>query len=36
VGTIAKIEKKSVTINYGIFTTKTSVEKLELVERGKK
>ena len=36
VGTIDKIEKKSVTINYGIFTTKTSVEKLELVEKGKK
>lgn len=33
VGTIDKIEKKSVTINYGIFTTKTSLDKLELVEK---
>ncbi len=36
VGTIDKIDKKSVTINYGIFTTKTTVEKLELVEKAKK
>jgi DNA mismatch repair protein MutS2 len=36
VGTIAKIDRKSVTINYGFFTTKTSVEKLELVEQAKK
>lgn len=36
VGTIDKIDRKSVTINYGIFTTKTSVEKLELVEKAKK
>ncbi|WP_298777792.1 DNA mismatch repair protein MutS [uncultured Polaribacter sp.] len=36
VGTIDKIDKKSVTINYGIFTTKTSPEKIELVEKGKK
>ena len=36
VGTIDKIDKKSVTINYGIFTTKTSPEKLELVEKAKK
>ena len=36
VGTIDKIEKKSVTINYGFFTTKTSVNKLELVEKAKK
>lgn len=35
VGTIDKIDKKSVTINYGIFTTKTSVNKLELVEKAK-
>jgi DNA mismatch repair protein MutS2 len=33
VGTIDKIEKKSVTINYGIFTTKTSLDKLKLVEK---
>ncbi len=36
VGTIDKIDKKTVTINYGIFTTKTTVEKLELVEKAKK
>ena len=36
IGTIDKIEKKSVTINYGIFTTKTSVDNLELVEKVKK
>ncbi|WP_456463538.1 endonuclease MutS2 [Lutibacter sp.] len=31
-GTIDKIEKKNVFINYGIFTTKTTLNKLELVE----
>lgn len=36
VGTIDKIDKKSVTINYGIFTTKTSAAKLELVKKAKK
>ena len=36
VGTIDKIDKKSITINYGIFTTKTSKEKIELVEKAKK
>jgi len=36
VGTIEKIEKKSVEINYGLFTTKTSLDKLELVEASKK
>jgi DNA mismatch repair protein MutS2 len=36
IGTIDKIEKKSVTINYGIFTTKTSKNKIELVEKAKK
>lgn len=36
VGTIDKIDKKNVTINYGIFTTKTSLDKLELVEKAKK
>jgi len=35
VGTIDKIDKKSVTINYGFFTTKTSLNKLELVEKAK-
>lgn len=36
VGTIDKIEKKTVFINYGIFTTKAKLEQLELVERAKK
>ena len=35
VGTIDKIDKKTVIINYGIFTTKTSLDKLELVEKAK-
>jgi len=35
VGTIDKIDKKNVTINYGVFTTKTSVDKIELVEKAK-
>ncbi|CAL2083473.1 endonuclease MutS2 [Tenacibaculum sp. 190524A05c] len=35
VGTIDKIEKKNAFINYGLFTTKTSIEKLELVQRAK-
>ncbi len=36
VGTIEKIEKKSAFINYGIFTTQASIDKLELVEKAKK
>ena len=36
VGTIDKIDKKNVTINYGVFTTKTSLNKIELVEKAKK
>ncbi|CAM1347123.1 endonuclease MutS2 [Tenacibaculum insulae] len=36
VGTIDKIEKKTVFINYGLFTTKAKLEQLELVERAKK
>ena len=36
VGTIDKIEKKNVIINYGVFTTKTSINNLELVESVKK
>ncbi|WP_405606171.1 endonuclease MutS2 [Polaribacter sp. Asnod1-A03] len=36
VGTIDKIDKKNITINYGIFTTKTTTSKLELVEKAKK
>ena len=36
IGTIDKIEKKSVTINYGVFTTKTAITNLELVEKAKK
>ena len=35
VGTIDKIEKNIVTVNYGLFTTKTSSSKLELVESSK-
>ena len=35
VGTIEKIEKNIATINYGIFTTKSNTNQLELVERGK-
>ncbi len=35
VGTIDKIEKKHVFINYGVFTTKATKEQLELVEKGK-
>ncbi|CAM1340739.1 endonuclease MutS2 [Tenacibaculum amylolyticum] len=35
VGTIDKIEKKNAFINYGMFTTKTSIEKIELVEKKK-
>ena len=35
VGTIEKIEKKKAFINYGNFTTEASLEKLELVEKGK-
>ena len=36
VGTIDKIEKKTVFINYGLFTTKAKLEQLELVEHAKK
>ncbi|WP_439130995.1 endonuclease MutS2 [Polaribacter sp.] len=35
VGTIDKIDRKNVTINYGIFTTKTTLNKLELVQKVK-
>ncbi|PHQ55234.1 MAG: DNA mismatch repair protein MutS [Lutibacter sp.] len=35
-GTIEKIEKKNVFINYGVFKTKTTLNKLELVESAKK
>ncbi len=35
VGTIDKIEKKNAFINYGLFTTKTSIEKIELVQKAK-
>ena len=35
VGTIEKIEKKNVFINYGMFTTKAKNEQLELVEKKK-
>ncbi|MBI9041125.1 DNA mismatch repair protein MutS [Lutibacter sp.] len=36
VGTIDKIEKKNAFINYGVFTTKTTLNKLELVQAAKK
>ena len=35
-GTIHKIEKNNAFINYGFFTTKTTLNKLELVEAAKK
>ena len=35
-GTIEKIEKNIATINYGMFTAKTNVDQLELVEPSKK
>ena len=35
IGTIEKIEKNKVIINYGSFTTKTNLDKLELVESSK-
>ncbi len=35
VGTIDKIEKKNVFINYGVFTTKAKTQQLELVEKKK-
>ena len=35
-GIIEKIEKNNVLINYGIFTTKTTLSKLELVKAAKK
>ncbi len=35
VGTIETIEKKSVTINFGFLTTKTTLSKLEIVEASK-
>jgi DNA mismatch repair protein MutS2 len=35
-GTIDKIEKNIATINYGLFTAKTHVDQLELVESAKK
>jgi len=35
-GTIDKIERKNAFINYGFFTTKTTILKLELVESAKK
>ena len=35
-GSIEKIEKNIATINYGIFTAKTDLDQLELVQKGKK
>lgn len=36
VGSIDQIEKNKATVNYGIFTTKVSLDQLELVEGKKK
>jgi DNA mismatch repair protein MutS2 len=36
IGTIEKIEKKKAFINYGIFTTEASLDKLDFVEKSKK
>ena len=36
VGTIEKIEKNNAFINYGVFTTKTTLNKLEFVQAAKK
>ena len=36
VGSIDSIEKNKATVNYGIFTSKVSLDELELVEAGKK
>ncbi len=36
VGTIDKIEKKIITVNYGLFITKANTKQLELVEAAKK
>lgn len=36
VGTIDSIEKNKATVNYGVFTSKVSLEALEFVETGKK
>jgi len=35
-GTIDKIEKNIATINYGIFTAKTNINQLELVQKARK
>jgi len=36
VGTLDKIEKNKATVNYGVFTSKVSLEALEFVEKAKK
>lgn len=36
VGTIDKIEKNKAVVNYGVFTSKVSLDELEFVEHGKK
>jgi len=36
VGSIDSIEKNKATVNYGIFTSKVSLDELEFVEAGKK
>ena len=35
-GIVEKIDKKTVTVNYGLFISKASMEQLEFVERPKK
>jgi len=36
VGSIDTIEKNKATVNYGMFTSKVSLDQLEFVEHGKK
>jgi DNA mismatch repair protein MutS2 len=36
IGTIDRIEKNKAVVNYGIFTSKVSLETLEFVEENKK
>ena len=36
VGSIDKIEKNKAVVNYGLFTSKVSLDELEFVEAGKK
>ncbi len=36
IGTIDSIEKNKATVNYGVFTSKVSLDELEFVEAAKK